>query len=145
MQRIQHGDDAIKQILLKLGIQEESICDVCTIIRVLRTKMVEEWDKNLDLYQDYITENLCAVSHTYLESGVYAGDAGDLMVANILHLPITVFTTVPNMPVICVMPTTTSVISTHPLFLAYTQGGPGHYDAVIMVEDTQEVDIGEKT
>ena len=32
------------------------------------------------------------------------------------------------------MPTTTSVVSTHPLFLAYTQGGPGHYDAVIMVD-----------
>ena len=46
------------------------------------------------------------------------------------------------MPVVCVMPTTTSVVSTHPLFLAYTQGGPGHYDAVIMAEDTQEVDTG---
>ena len=95
---VQHGDDAIKQVLLRLGIQEGNICDICTIVRVLRNKMVEEWDQR-DLYQGYLTEDLSTVSHTYLESGVYAGDAGDVSVltlANILHLPITVFTTVPN-------------------------------------------------
>ena len=56
-----------------------------------------------------------------------------LTLANTLHVPITIFTTVQNKPVVCVMPTSASLVSTQPLFLAYTQSGPGHYDAVIKV------------
>ena len=39
-----------------------------------------------------------------------------------------------NMPVICVMPTTQA---TEPLLLAFTQDGPGHYDAVISSLETE--------
>ena len=77
------------------------------------------------------------MSHTLSQSGQYTGDVGDLMVltvANILHVPTTIFTLVPNMPVICVMPTSQSVILTQPLFVAFTQSGPGHYDAFIREE-----------
>ena len=102
---------------------------------------MEEWERNLDLYQGYLTEDLATVSQTFLQNGVYAGDTGDLMVltlSNILRLPITIVTSVQNMPVVCVMPTSSSVISTQPIFVTYTQSGPGHYDAVVLGEDTSD-------
>ena len=67
---------------------------VCFAIKWLKNGIKT---KLRDLYQGYLTEDLSTVRHTYLESGVYAGDAGDVSVltlANILHLPITVFTTI---------------------------------------------------
>ena len=101
--------------------------------------MVKEWEENIDQYQGYLTEDLATISKTFLQSGQYTGDLGDLMVltlANMLNIPITVFTSVNNMPVLCIMPTTQSVLSTQPLFLAFTQSGPGHYDAVIATTGT---------
>lgn len=59
----------------------------------------------------------------FLESGHFEGELGDLMVltlANVLNIPIVLFTSVPNMPVLCVtpasgIPSATSV----PLFLTF--------------------------
>ena len=97
--------------------------------------MVEEWEENTGNYQSFISEDLSIGSQQYLQDGHFTGDAGDLMVltlANVLGLPITLFTSIQNMPVICVMPTSQAITSsTEPLLLAFTQDGPGHYDAVI--------------
>ena len=46
---MQGDDDAIKQLLLSLGVLEQSLDDIHIIIRLLPTIMVEEWDQNLDL------------------------------------------------------------------------------------------------
>ena len=43
-----------------------------------------------------VTEEPANIGHTYLQNGVYASDLMVLTLANILHLPITIFTTVPN-------------------------------------------------
>ena len=80
------------------------------------------------------------VTQLYLQDGQSLGDAGDLMVltlANVLGMPITVFTSVQNMPVLCIMPTSQSVAIEQPLFLAFTQHGAGHYDAVIPISASQ--------
>ena len=39
IQRIQHGDDAIKQVLLSLGVPEGNLNDICTINRLLCTNI----------------------------------------------------------------------------------------------------------
>ena len=64
---MQGDDDAIKQLLLSLGVLEQSLDDIHIIIRLLHTIMVEEWDQNLDLYQGSVTEDLATVSNTYLQ------------------------------------------------------------------------------
>ena len=95
--QMQQGDDAIKQHMISLGIPEEYLNDIEYIQRLLRTKMVEEWEKNIDHYQGYITQDLGTVTQQYLQDGEFAGDGGDLMVltlANVLSMPITVFTPV---------------------------------------------------
>ena len=61
-----------------------------------------------------------------------------LTLANILFLPITIFTSISNMPIICILPTTGPTISTQPLFLAYTQTGPGHYDCAVPCESANQ-------
>ena len=63
-----------------------------------------------------------------------------LTLANALHLPLTVFTSVSNMPVICVIPTTTPLLSTHPICLTFTHDSdqqPGHYDYVVQLDNVQ--------
>ena len=83
-----------------------------------------------------MTTDNTAFAHTYLQSGMFSGELGDLMVltlANILQMPITIFTSIEQMPILCVMPTI-SIVTTTPIFLTYTQDGPGHYDYAIPIE-----------
>ena len=138
--RLHHGDKDIEQVLLGLGVPRVSLNDVEYLQRLLRTLMVNEWQEHTDNYQGYLTEDLAPHSETFLQSGHYTGDLGDLMIltlANVLHIPITVFTSISNMPVLCVLPTTTqSIHSTQPIFLAFTQSGPGHYDAVVSAAES---------
>ena len=143
--RMQQGDTALKQKMISIGIPEEHLYDLEYIQRLLRTKMVEEWQQNLDNYQGYLHQDLSIVSQQYLQDGHFAGDAGDLMVltlANVLGLPITIFTSIHNMPVLCVMPTSQTITTAEPVFLAFSQNGPGHYDAAVSfqeIESTKEV------
>ena len=68
-----------------------------------------------------------------------------LTLANVLHIPITVFTSISNMPVLCVLPTTTqSIHSTQPIFLAFPQSGPGHYDAVVSAAESSNPSAEER-
>lgn len=56
--QIQQGHDAIKDHMISLGIPEEHLQNLEYIQRLLRTKMVEEWEQNIDHYQGYITQDL---------------------------------------------------------------------------------------
>lgn len=101
----------------------------------LRIQMVKEWTANPELYQGFITDDITSLSQEYLQDGHFTGCVGDLMVltlANLLGMPISIFTSVTNMPLLCVMPTT---VITQPIFLAYTQTGPGHYDVALPITD----------
>ena len=103
--------------------------------------MVEEWRTNQDKYQGYIVDDLTTLGPQYQLSGQFSGDVGDLMLmtlSNVLSMPITLFTSVPNMPTLCIIPTHHTSLSAQPLFLAYTQSGPGHYDSVVPVNDDRE-------
>lgn len=130
----QRDDISIKQCMARICVPQEHMYNLEFIQQLLRKKMVEEWQKNSENYQGYITQDLSIIAQQYLQPGHFTGDAGDLMVltlANILGTPITLFTSLQNMPVICVMPSVgMNTTSTEPVLLAFTQSGPGHYDAV---------------
>ena len=76
---MQQGDRDIQELMLALGMPETSLYDTNYLQRLLRTRMVEEWEANLDQYQGYITQDLVTVSHQYLQSGQFTGDVDDLM------------------------------------------------------------------
>ena len=137
VQRIQGGDLFIAEHLQALGVPESHIQDVHYLSNLLRVRMVEEWNVNHDDYQGFVTVDITTVTHEYLQSGHFSVNVGDLMVANILQMPITIFTSVPNMPILCIMPTTQMTVTAQPIFLAYTQSGPGHYDSVVSVSTEQ--------
>ena len=91
--------------------------------------MVDE--NSNDFYQCFVTVDISTISDDFLASGIFEGDLGDLMVltiANILHCPITLFTSINDMPIICITPTVETMDTTHPLFLTFIQSGSGHYD-----------------
>ena len=142
--RVNSGEQAIITQLLAIGIPEQHMRDIAYIRRHLRVRMVQEWNNHIDYYQGFITEDLALISHSFLDNSQFSGSAGDLMVltlANVLQIPINIFTSVSNMPLICILPTNNSFISTSPLCLAYTQdnaGTPGHYDYVVPIDMSAE-------
>lgn len=58
-----------------------------------------------------------------------------LTLANVLQMPITAFTSVPNMPLLCIIPSTQTMLTTQPIMLVYTHTGPGHYDSAIPIDN----------
>ena len=134
IQRVQTGDESAIECLHTLGVSDENLQDVNYIQKLLRIRMVEEWNNNQEYYQGFIITDISTLTHEYLESGQFAGCLGDLMVltlSNVLQTPITVFTSIPNIPLLCIMPTTQTVLTTQPIFLVYTHTGPGHYDCAL--------------
>jgi hypothetical protein len=122
----------------RLGIGKNS--DVSSLSEILRRLVVEEWlGEHLDYYQKFVTIDIQNCAEQYLDSGEFAGDLGDLMVltiANILHLPITIFTNMPNLSVICISPVS-GITSTEPIFLTFDSSGPGHYSYAIPIPSTE--------
>ena len=140
VQRIQGGDTVTRDRLLTLGVPEAHIKDVSYIGKLLRVRMVDEWNANHDYYQGFVTSDITTLADDYLQSGCFSGNVGDLMVltiSNVLLMPITIFTSIPNMPVLCIMPTTEITGTVQPILLAYTQSGPGHYDCAVPVSNEQ--------
>lgn len=79
-----------------------------------------------------MTSDIQSEAEHYLNYGEFAGNLGDLMVvtlSNILHTPIAILISIPNLPLICITPVT-QVESTIQLYLAYNHVGSGHYDYV---------------
>ena len=103
---------------------------ISIVISKLRKLIVAEWLENEDYYG---LRNLCLNEQdiiSYEENGVYGGALGDAMplaLANVLRLPTILFTSIENFPVVVVSPRQ-QVPDAQPLFLAYQQQGPGHYD-----------------
>ena len=117
LQRIQNGDIAIGQALIQLGVPETHLNDIEFIKRLLRIRMVQEWNSNLEYYQGFLTDDfdLSELAENFLDSSQFSGNVGDLMtltLANVLHMPITIFTSAQNMPIVCILPTTQNIVST---------------------------------
>ena len=50
-----------------------------------------------------------------------------LTLCNVLLVPITLFTSVEAMSMLCILPTTGVAVTPEPIFLVYTHTGPGYY------------------
>lgn len=130
----------------------EQMHNINIIAELLCQCMVKEWIDNTDYYQGFVTTDITAVAYQYQTSGQFTGDLGDLMVltlVNVLHMPITIFTSVVNMPVICITPTMQVADSAQPFLLTFIQEGPGHYDYAVMGQSTassgqQKTDTGKQ-
>ena len=101
----------------------------------LRKLMFEEWMAHSDLYQHFLAKEQIFESEAklFLNDGHFATDLGNAMplaMANALKLPIVIFTQMENLPVLPITPR--EKIKCMPIFLAFHQSGPGHYDAVEM-------------
>ena len=112
---------------------------ISQLAKELRLLVVQEWlGENSEYYQGFVTVDIAKHAHQYLDSGEFDGDLGDLMVltlSNILHVPITIFSNIPNLGLVCISPTT-DVHSTIPLYLTYNNYGSGHYDYAVPMEST---------
>jgi hypothetical protein len=134
---ISNGDVGILHTLSSLGADTENLT-LSYLRQFLRKIMVDEWISNTCYYQSFVTVDLLLYAESYLTSGEFGGDVGDLMVltlANVLNYPITIFTSIPDMPLLCITPQNGGPgASCLPLFLTFNQNGPGHYDYAVHID-----------
>ena len=52
------GDLCIKQCMARIGVPTEYMQNLDYIQQLLRMKMVQEWEENIDNYQGYLSEDL---------------------------------------------------------------------------------------
>ena len=139
LHQISNGDSGIVPILSALGAETANLNE-SYLQQFLRTIMVKEWISNTECYQPFATVNLMSEAESFLNSGQFGGELGDLMVvtlSNILNYPIAIFTSVANMPLLCITPLGGGPgASTSPLFLTFIQSGPGHYDYAVSIDST---------
>ncbi|KAL9987456.1 hypothetical protein ACROYT_G001769 [Oculina patagonica] len=138
--RLLHSDVLLNH-LSRIGLTPST--DSSQTVLKLRKLIVAEWLENEDYYG---LRNLCLNEQdiiSYEENGVSGGALGDAMplaLANVLQLPIVLFTSIENFPVVVVSPRQ-QVPDAQPLYLAYQQQGPGHYD----IAEFQQVTTGSST
>ena len=102
----------------------------------LRKLTIEEWTgSNKSFYEKFLVshQNIDDAAEKFSEPGYFQNDLGDLMIlalCNVLHLPIIIFSNIPDQPVIPVLPRETRF--NFLLFVAYNHIGAGHYDAAVM-------------
>jgi len=61
-----------------------------------------------------------------------------MTIANIIRLPLLLFTNVENMPILVIAPSLSIAETPLPLYLVYNATGPGHYDYAVPEESLQE-------
>jgi hypothetical protein len=70
-------------------------------------------------------------ANLFLRPGHFIGELGNLMplaMANLIGSPLIIFTSLETMPLLLIMPSSTSGLP--PIYLAFNQFGAGHYDAI---------------
>lgn len=122
-------------ILERLGIDVSSD-SVQHIAKLLRRAVVTEWlGEHSTEYTGFLASaQLEKEAQTFLNSGEFAGELGDLVVSalsNVLQSPIVLFTSIANLPILVVTPSHTIMENPQPIHLSFTQYGPGHYDMAI--------------
>lgn len=113
--------------------------DVSGMCSKLRELVVCEWLSNSDMYRAFLTNEqpLDTEAYAFFTDGHFASELGNSMplaMANVLKLPIVVISKMENIPVIPVTPRET--LQCIPLYIAFDHSGPGHYDAVEVLQPT---------
>ena len=70
VQRVKDGDHATTERLHLIGVPLYHFQDVNYIQRLLRIRMVEEWNDHLEYYQGFITADISTLTHEYLQSAL---------------------------------------------------------------------------
>jgi len=127
--------DETKVHLENLGI----IIDVATssieqMATALRRTVVDEWLSNAADYEPFLLsgQDYQEEANAFLQDGYFAAELGNAMplaASNALHIPVVVFTTMSNFPIIPICPRDIILTNT-PIFLAYDMNFAGHYDAI---------------
>ena len=139
--RLKNNDEAVFCSLNRLGVLSNTPNELCVsfLANALRRLVVQEWlGENAEYYQGFVTTDIATHAHQYLNSGEFGGDLGDLMVvtlSNILHIPITIFSNIPDLGLVCITPTS-GMSSIIPLYLTYNNYGSGHYDYALPIDST---------
>ena len=142
----QQNQSPLVAIIQALGIDPYHD-SVDTIVKALRRAVVNEWTGQ------HSQEYTAFLSHTqieeegqqFLQNGEFSGELGDLVIAalsNILHSPIVLFTSIPNLPFLVISPSHEMMNNPQPIHLAFTQQGPGHYDIVLHNDEVSTSRIG---
>ena len=106
----------------------------------LRALTVSEWSgENRKRYESFLTtDNFDEEVERFTHKGYFTGELGNLMVlamANVLKMPIVIFSSLENYPTIPILPC--QHLNGMPmLFVSFNSAGCGHYDYVYM-EDVQ--------
>ena len=138
LQCILEENGAYKSSLLEhvnsIGLQ---IGDLQHTSLQLRKLTIEEWTgSNKSFYEKFLVSHQ-NIAEKFSEPGYFQNDLGDLMIlalCNVLHLPIIIFSNIPNQPVIPILPRETHFDLL--LFVAYNHIGASHYDAAVMIKRT---------
>lgn len=135
LQQISTGNHHLQSTLMGLGLSISELNNTKCIAKLIREAVVSEWTGiNCEYYQRFVSVNIMSEAPRYLASGEFSGSLGDLVIlaiANILRVPITIFSSIPNMPLLCITSSLHDAVSSVPLYLAYIHSGPGHYDYVV--------------
>ena len=107
----------------------------------LRQLVVDEWQENRQEYVSFFKNmDRYLESEKFRAGGEFAGRLGDALqlgMTNVLHIPILVLTTVHNMPFLPVVPLH-NLNNDTVIYLSYIQEGPGHYDALISTDSPDD-------
>ena len=126
-----------KTHLERIGLVKASTApnaDVTEVATSLRRLVVDKWLSNPGDYEPFLTseQNYYTGAVAFLQGGHFAEELGNSMplaASNALRIPILVFTSMLNFPVLPVYPRE-NVLNENPIFLAYDMEFAGHYDAV---------------
>jgi hypothetical protein len=135
LQLAHSGNEQAQTVLSDLDTNHKNT-DMEKLLLNLRRSVVEEWTGPHSVeYQSFLSAtHLFSEAESFRQRGVFSGELGDLVataMANALQMPIVMFTSLAHFPVATVMPTYKEARTAHPICLAFTQFGAGHYDAVI--------------
>ena len=106
----------------------------------LRQLTINEWLNNQQHYENFLTdERIEEAAIKFSEMSYFQGELGDTMIlamSNLLHIPITIISNIPDHITIPVVPRST--MCDEIIFVLYNHIGSGHYDAILPETETKE-------
>ena len=119
--------------LQQLGVIQGENFEINHIASAQRHVVVNEWLSNPSSYEPFLTsgQDYKTEANLFLQDGHFASELGNSMplaASNALCLPIVVFTSMLNFPLLAICPQDKTV-SDDPLYLVYDMSFAGHYDA----------------
>ena len=136
----------LRKHLYSIGICNDK--SLPELIETLRKLVVEEFlSCNVEEYSSFLLTNerlsYEETAKKFLQDGFFdceLGNAVILALSNILRSSVIVFTSLENYPIITIVPEN-DPLSKVPVYLAFEQTGPGHYDGVTEItQGTEDLD-----